>query len=147
MAYKYIFLSADRVISNAIVSSIELTQEQINTISSILGASYEPEPFSYGPVPFEQLVGSYTYSSDIYNRAYIPYVRILSKYAFNSRFTLDELSAIQIAAKTDSVVAVLQTKFTIADEINLDEAVVSDGLDILVGYGLLTVQRKAEIMA
>ena len=142
MTYKSMFLSDRSVVNHIVVSAQELTAEQVSTIGAALTSSYVHDP--YQPERLnnaENVIGKYQY-----NGTYLPYSRILTKYGFNSRFTVDELVAIQDAAKIDTLVLVLQTKFTIADEINLDEQATIDGLGALVVKGLLTEARMNEIM-
>ena len=142
MTYKSMFLSDRSVVNHIVVSAQELTAEQISVISAALTSSYVDSPYQPDRLNNpDSIINNYQY-----NGTYLPYSRILTKYGFNSRFTIDELVAIQDAAKTDSLVSVLNTKFTIADEINLDEQATIDGLGALVAKGLLTEARMNEIM-
>ena len=77
---------------------------------------------------------------------YTPPVRILTKLAFNLRFTVDELVAIKNATKTDSTVDVLWERFSIAMDIDLDDIVVIQGMQALVDLTLLTQSRMVEIL-
>lgn len=72
--------------------------------------------------------------------------RILTKLGFNNRFTIPELAAIKVAALTDPVLQVLQEKSTMADNINLDDPSIPQGLDYLISKGLLAPERKAQIL-
>ena len=142
MIYKSMFLSPIGVINHIITSDTELTPVQTAAISATLTSSYVSEPYQSERLGTPgNVVGKF-----MYNGTYLPYTRILTKYGFNSRFTFEELVAIQDAAKTDTAVAVLQTKFTIADEIDLDDPATVYGLSVLVAKGLLTEARAAEIM-
>jgi hypothetical protein len=74
-------------------------------------------------------------------------IRILTKYGFNSRFTLSELVGLQGLSKTDDVVAVLMNKFNIAEEIDLDDPGVLEGMSYLVSAGAISEARANEILA
>ena len=147
MSYKSLFLSSKDMIDCAVISVKPLTDVQILAISASLTSSQAvatPWPFSVGSI--ENAIGKYTYTVVNSQGIYTPYTRILTKYGFNSRFTFEELVGIQETAKTEGPIAVLQMKFEIADEMDLDDPVISEGLDGLIAYGLLTAERKAEIM-
>jgi hypothetical protein len=60
---------------------------------------------------------------------------------------MEELVNITIAAKTDAEVEVLYNKFNIADEIDLSDPMVVNGLEMLVNKNLLTSERKASILS
>jgi len=80
-------------------------------------------------------------------------VKVLSKYQFRNRFTIEEKIAIENYDTNDSltteqkaVLKVILKDSDISDIIELEEPTISAGLDILVSYGLLEAERKAEIL-
>ena len=139
--YVYSTLNNKSVIIGLTFSPIELTetdtQKFINHVSDNLNMAEVGNIIS--------MVNTQQYSNGTYV-SYIPPKKILSKFEFNSKFTLEELVAITDAAKTDTTVAVLFNKFNIADEINLDDPTVSYGLSLLVGKSLLTQERMNTIL-
>jgi len=72
--------------------------------------------------------------------------RILTKYAFSQRFTFQERVAIKQATQSDPEVAVLESDLKLAGNIDLDDPAVAASLDLLVSKGLLTPERKTEIL-
>lgn len=74
--------------------------------------------------------------------------RKLSKVAFRARFTAAEQVAIYTAAKTDVVVQILLDDVAaVRDSVDLDYPQLSDGLQYLVGLGILTPERKEQMLA
>lgn len=67
-------------------------------------------------------------------------------YQFLMRFTAAERAAFRAAAVTDSNVADFQELATAAQEINTDNPVTIAGMEYLVSQGLLTEQRKQEVL-
>ena len=70
----------------------------------------------------------------------------VTKLAFRNRFTFDEKVAIEDAAKVDTQVKVLLDDQKSATYIDLGRADTAAGLDLLVAKGLLTQQRRDEIL-
>lgn len=70
----------------------------------------------------------------------------ITKLAFRNRFTFAEKVALEDAAKTDTEVKVLLDDQAAAQYIDLDRADTAAGLDLLVTKGLLTQQRRDEIL-
>jgi hypothetical protein len=72
---------------------------------------------------------------------------VLTKFEFNSKFTMEELVNIENAATTDVLVKVLMNKFNIAEEIELRDPAVIYGVNTLVEKELLTAERAKEILS
>lgn len=77
----------------------------------------------------------------------IPSVRVVSKFAFLTRFTAAERLAILAESRTDDRIADYLQLVTVADQIDLDLPVMSLGMDLLISLGLIEASRKAEILA
>lgn len=74
--------------------------------------------------------------------------RKLSKVAFRARFTPAEQVAIYTAAKTDVVVQImLDDVAAVRDSVDLDYPQLGDGLQYLVSLGILTPERKEQMLA
>jgi hypothetical protein len=74
--------------------------------------------------------------------------RKLSKVAFRARFTAAEQVAIYTAAKTDVVVQImLDDVAAVRDSVDLDYPQLGDGLQYLVSLGILTPERKEQMLA
>ena len=67
-------------------------------------------------------------------------------YQFLLRFTPQERAAYRAAAQTDDLVADFLNLATAAQEIINDDPMTIAGMDYLVSIGILTSQRKAEIL-
>lgn len=63
------------------------------------------------------------------------------------RFAESELEAIYSLAKTNIPMEIWLEKFKAAQDSNLDDPRLVDGLMALVGVGILTEERMAEILA
>jgi hypothetical protein len=74
-----------------------------------------------------------------------PTQRIITKYQFRQRFTFAERQLIDTS--TDSVVIVMRNDFSAAEEIDLDNQEVIDGLDYFEQNSLIALGRAAEIRA
>lgn len=77
----------------------------------------------------------------------LPPVRILTPLEFMNRFTYDEELAIETAAETSPQLRVWLRRSSAANEIDLDHHLTINGLSALVSAGLITEQRKAEILS
>ena len=71
---------------------------------------------------------------------------VYTKFEFLQKFTTEELIAIKTAAKTDVSVEVWLWMFDSAQEVRLNDPNLISGLDNLVSLGLLTEQRRNEIL-
>ena len=147
--FYYITVDNKNLVSSVIFCKTEIVSPPSGTylINNDFMPGYTP---NYTPMS-QEIVTAYNNidHSKYVNGQFVPYVkpiRVLTKYAFNSRFTFEELVAITEAAKTDSQVAVLMNKFNIADDIDLTDPVVAYGLNLLVGKTLLTQIRMNEIL-
>lgn len=76
-------------------------------------------------------------------------VRVIRDWEFRDRFTEPELFAINASAHGGDAMTdyVLMQIFTASDGVNLDKPNVITGMDYLVSQGLITLERKAEILA
>lgn len=71
---------------------------------------------------------------------------VYTKLQFLQKFTTEELTAIKTAAKTDVSVEVWLWMFDSAQEVRLSDPNLISGIDNLVTLGLLTEQRRNEIL-
>lgn len=81
--------------------------------------------------------------------AAVPAPRIITRYHFLNRFTMTELAAILLAAKSDTVVEAIMKKLeAVKDyEVDLDDPQTSGGVDTLIAKGLIDPSRRAQILA
>lgn len=136
--YYYFKLNNSGVTTDFLIST--LAQTDSSWIQYIAPPNFSVEAMT-------ALLGKFQYDNITHVWSpYAPSSRILTKYEFNSRFTLEELVAIEEASANDPVVAVLKNKFNIADNIDLDDISVQDGLSILVSKTLITSNRKNIIL-
>lgn len=70
-----------------------------------------------------------------------------TSYEFLRRFTVDERAAIRSGALTDPVLADFLMMSQAAQEVVNDDPMTVAGMDYLVSVGVLTEQRKAEILS
>lgn len=75
-----------------------------------------------------------------------PPPRVMTALAFIERFTADEQLAIATAAQSDASVNLWLVKATGAQEVDLDDPRTVDGLAALVSKGLITPERRDEIL-
>jgi hypothetical protein len=68
-------------------------------------------------------------------------------YQFLNRFTYAERAAYRVAAKTDDIVADFMGLAQAAQEILSDDPMTIQGMDYLVSIGVLTQQRRDEILS
>ena len=71
---------------------------------------------------------------------------IITKLEFRFRLTDAEYIGILSAAKTDVEVQAWVETFNMVTQINLDDPRTISGLDMMVAKGLLTEERKTEIL-
>jgi ABC-type cobalamin/Fe3+-siderophores transport system ATPase subunit len=72
--------------------------------------------------------------------------KVYTAYQFLLRFTPQERAAYRLAAKTDDTVADFMALAQAAQEIVSDDPMTVAGMDYLVNIGILTEQRKGEIL-
>jgi hypothetical protein len=72
--------------------------------------------------------------------------RIWSTYQFLQLFTVQERYAILAAVRTDLDVAFIQQTFLSCSEIQTTDPLVEYSLTVLVAKGIITPERKIEIM-
>ena len=70
-----------------------------------------------------------------------------SKLEFLNRFTDEELAGILDAAKINSLIAVWVKKLDLAENVNLIDERIINGVNKLEEFGLLSIGRAAEILA
>ena len=75
-----------------------------------------------------------------------PFPKTYTAYQFLLRFTAEERAAFRSASLTDSVVADFQELATAAHEIDTTNPMTIQGMNYLVSVGLLTEQRKQEVL-
>lgn len=73
--------------------------------------------------------------------------RTFTAYQFLLRFTAEERAAFRAAAITDANVADFQQLAQAAQEVVSDDPMTVSGMNYLVSVGLLTEQRKQEILS
>jgi len=71
---------------------------------------------------------------------------IITKLAFRYRLTDAEYVGILSAAKTDIEVQAWVETFNMVTQVNLDDPRTATGLEMMVTKGLLTEERKTEIL-
>lgn len=77
----------------------------------------------------------------------VPYVPpVVTKTAFRFRLTDSEYVGILSAAKTDVEVQAWVETFNMVTQVNLDDSRTATGLEMMVTKGLLTEERKTEIL-
>lgn len=73
-------------------------------------------------------------------------LQIITKLAFRYRLTDAEYVGILSAAKTDVEVQAWVETFNMVTQVNLDDPRTATGLEMMVTKGLLTEERKTEIL-
>lgn len=75
--------------------------------------------------------------------------RIITRYQFLNRFTMTELAAILLAAKSDPMVEAIMKKLeAVKDyEVDLDDPQTVGGVDTLIAKGHIQPDRKAAILS
>lgn len=71
--------------------------------------------------------------------------RVLTKWAFRSRFTFQERMLLDNS--TDPAVVVLRNDLSSAEHVDLDDPAVSQGFDLLIYNNIISPSRKSEILA
>ena len=80
--------------------------------------------------------------------AFVPKpTRIVTRLAFMRRMTNDELAGIYGTAKVSPLLEVWLDKFKLAEEIDLTDPEIVEGLQWLEAAGLLAAGRAAEVLA
>jgi len=73
--------------------------------------------------------------------------KVWTAYEFLNRFTYSERAAYRQAAKTDDLVADFMSLAQAAQEIISDDPITLQGMNYLVSVGILTQQRRDEILS
>ena len=73
--------------------------------------------------------------------------RVWTAYEFLNRFTYSERAAYRQAAKTDDLIADFMSLAQAAQEIISDDPMTVQGMNYLVSVGILTQQRRDEILS
>jgi hypothetical protein len=73
--------------------------------------------------------------------------KVWTSYEFLNRFTPTERAAIRTGSMSDPVLADFLMMSQAAQEVVSDDPITIGGLDYLVSIGILTAQRKAEILS
>ena len=73
--------------------------------------------------------------------------KVWTAYEFLNRFTYSERAAYRQAAKTDDLIADFMSLAQAAHEIISDDPMTVQGMDYLVSVGILTQQRRDEILS
>lgn len=76
-----------------------------------------------------------------------PRQTVLTKLEFRSRFSLSEKVGIEQARDTDPIVRVLMTDLELAEDINLEDGRIVEGLGYMVQQDLITTSRMQEILS
>lgn len=73
--------------------------------------------------------------------------RTLTKLAFMRRFQQQELATVYTLVNTELQVQIWMDMFRLAEEINLDDPLISEGIHSFEAMGVLAAGRAAEILA
>ena len=73
--------------------------------------------------------------------------KVWTAYEFLNRFTYSERAAYRQAAKTDDLIADFMSLAQAAQEIISDDPMTVQGMDYLVSVGIITQQRRDEILS
>lgn len=84
---------------------------------------------------------------DIRNKTADELRKIWTAYEFLNRFTYSERAAYRNAAKTDDLIADFMSLAQAAQEIISDDPMTVQGMNYLVSVGILTQQRRDEILS
>lgn len=71
----------------------------------------------------------------------------LTRLDYMRRFTLVEEAGIRVAARTDPMIEVILGRLSAAEYVDVTDTETMAGVDYLVVNGLLTAERKAEVLA
>ena len=71
----------------------------------------------------------------------------LTRFDYMRRFSLEEEAGIRVAARTDPLIEVILGRLSAAEYVDVTDPETMAGVDYLVGQGLLTAERKAEVLA
>ncbi len=71
----------------------------------------------------------------------------LTRLDYMRRFTLAEEAGIRVAARTDPMIEVILGRLSAAEYVDVTDPETMAGVDYLVSQGLLTAERKAEVLA
>ncbi len=71
----------------------------------------------------------------------------LTRLDYMRRFTLVEEAGIRVEARTDPMIEVILGRLSAAEYVDVTDTETVAGVDYLVGKGLLTAERKAEVLA
>ena len=71
----------------------------------------------------------------------------LTRLDYMRRFTLVEEAGIRVAARTDPMIEVILGRLSAAEHVDVTDTETMAGVDYLVVNGLLTAERKAEVLA
>jgi len=121
---------------------------QTNKVNAVVPLDSNPQKAWVIPLNEDEECGQdWTYDANATPRFTAPpVVKVWTAYQFLLRFTEAELLAIRTAAAADPITWRFLTLATAAQEIIANDPQTIAGMDYLVSAGLLTEQRKAEIL-
>ena len=129
---------------------VKTDTNKVENVIIVDGADYPCEAGSYGVVlgDTEPCEIGQVYSSESNPRftGFSSITRIYTSYQFLMRLTAEERAAIRAASITDSTVADFQELASAANEIETTHPMTIAGMNYLVSVGILTEQRKNEIL-
>jgi len=129
---------------------IKTDTNKVENVIFVGGADYPCEEGSYGVVlgDTEPCEIGQVYSSESTPRftGLSSITRIYTSYQFLTRFTQEERMAYRQAALTDPLVADFEELASAAHEIETTHPMTIAGMNYLVSVGILTEQRKNEIL-
>jgi hypothetical protein len=96
---------------------------------------------------FDTTVLGKRYENGIFVDVPEPPIRILSRYAFRSRFTTDEKQAIYAAAESNVLIKIWLDDLASAENIDLDLPETTSNLNALETAGLIGPGRATEILS
>lgn len=160
-----------RVSNNAVVMVVEMLPKTFQGVSNF-DALTNVELATYGWLPYSKQIPTFDRDTEyVKSQGYtitatdvvevfdkFPKLNLtqptntkVSKLQFRSRFTLNELAAIEVARDTGTVqvkaaLNVLKDNLMAASDIDLADARTIQGIQMLVSFGLLTSQRATEIL-
>jgi hypothetical protein len=128
--------STTHLVRNTILGGAELAQSDTTYVVPLNEGENCEEGFAYDPNATPRFTGTPR-----------TYPRRWTAYQFLLRFTAEERAAFRAAALTDANVADFQQLAQAAQEVVSDDPMTVSGMNYLVAVGLLTADRRDEILS
>jgi len=110
------------------------------------GEAPGPAEIVMTPAEYEAHLAQHAAAKEAWNAGLRPGKFVWDPKEFLDRFTLAELGGIATAARTDAVLDVMFRKLGAANQVNSDHPELLAGMAYLVQSGLLTEERRAQIL-